>query len=105
MFLADQAQDIHLIYLENDMITVNGPNLLAFDTGIDWDIKRVEGAGSMMGGGLYNMALQRHRLGGDPLRRAARAAQRRRGADVRRRPGRDHVVLGRAAPASAPTSR
>jgi uncharacterized protein (AIM24 family) len=57
VFLADQAQDIHLIYLENDMITVNGPNLLAFDTGIDWDIKRVEGASGMMGGGLYNMAL------------------------------------------------
>jgi uncharacterized protein (AIM24 family) len=59
VFLADRAQDIHLIYLENDMITVNGPNLLAFDTGIDWDIRRVEGAGSMMGGqGLYNLALQ-----------------------------------------------
>jgi len=58
VFLADQAQDIHLIYLENDFITVNGPNLLAFDTGIDWDIKRVEGASSMMGGGLYNMALR-----------------------------------------------
>ena len=57
VFLADQAQDVHLIYLENDMITVNGPNLLAFDTGIDWDIKRVEGASGMMGGGLYNMAL------------------------------------------------
>ena len=43
MFLADPAQDIHLIYLENDFITVNGPNLLAFDSGIDWDIKRVQG--------------------------------------------------------------
>jgi uncharacterized protein (AIM24 family) len=58
VFLADQAQDVHLIYLENDFITVNGPNLLAFDSGIDWDIKRVEGASGMMGGGLFNMALQ-----------------------------------------------
>jgi uncharacterized protein (AIM24 family) len=57
VFLADQAQDIHLIYLENDFITVNGPNLLAFDSGIDWDIKRVEGASSMMGGGLFNLSL------------------------------------------------
>jgi uncharacterized protein (AIM24 family) len=57
VFLADQAQDVHLIYLENDFITVNGPNLLAFDSGIDWDIKRVEGASSMMGGGLFNMSL------------------------------------------------
>jgi uncharacterized protein (AIM24 family) len=58
VFLADQAQDIHLIYLENDFITVNGSNLLAFDAGIDWDIKRVEGASAMMGGGLYNLSLQ-----------------------------------------------
>jgi uncharacterized protein (AIM24 family) len=58
VFLADQAQDIHLIYLENDLVTVNGQNLLAFDSGIDWDIKRVEGASGVMGGGLYNMSLQ-----------------------------------------------
>jgi uncharacterized protein (AIM24 family) len=57
VFLADRAQDIHLIYLENDMITVNGRNLLAFDSGIDWDIRRVEGASGMMGGGLYNTSL------------------------------------------------
>src|SRR5215203_6511743 len=58
VFLADTAQDIHLLYLENDAITVNGANLLAFDSGIDWDIKRVEGASGMMGGGLFNTALQ-----------------------------------------------
>jgi uncharacterized protein (AIM24 family) len=58
VFLADTAQDIHLVYLENDKITVNGPNLLAFDSGIDWDIERVQGASGMMGGGLYNTALQ-----------------------------------------------
>jgi uncharacterized protein (AIM24 family) len=57
VFLADQAQDIHLIYLENDFVTVNGRNLLAFDSGIDWDIKRVEGAGAI-GGGLFNTSLQ-----------------------------------------------
>jgi uncharacterized protein (AIM24 family) len=57
VFLADQAQDIHLLYLENDAITVNGQNLLAFDSGIDWNIKRVEGVSGLMGGGLFNMAL------------------------------------------------
>lgn len=59
VFLADQAQDIHLIYLENDKVTVNGPNVLAFDAGIDWDIERISGgaAGMAAGGGLYNMAL------------------------------------------------
>jgi uncharacterized protein (AIM24 family) len=58
VFLADQAQDVHLIYLENDSITVNGPNLLGFDSGIDWDIHRVQGASSMMGAGLFNMSLR-----------------------------------------------
>jgi uncharacterized protein (AIM24 family) len=58
VFLADTAQDVHLVYLEGEKITVNGPNLLAFDAGIDWDIERVQGASGMMGGGLYNTALQ-----------------------------------------------
>ena len=58
VFLADTAQDIHLIYLEDDSITVNGPNLLAFDSGIEWDIQRVQGASGMMGGGLFNTSLK-----------------------------------------------
>ena len=58
VFLADQAQDIHLIKLENDSITCNGANVLAFDAGIDWDIKKVEGGvASAMAGGLFNMEL------------------------------------------------
>jgi uncharacterized protein (AIM24 family) len=57
VFLAHTAQEIHLIYLENDAITVNGSNLLAFDSGIDWDIKRVEGVSGFVGGGLFNTAL------------------------------------------------
>ena len=57
VFLADSAQEIHLLKLENDAITVNGRNLLAFDSDIDWDIKRVEGASGMLGGGLFNTAL------------------------------------------------
>jgi uncharacterized protein (AIM24 family) len=58
VFLAAEAQDIHLIKLENDSITCNGRNVLAFDEQIDWDITRVEGAGAMLGGGLFNMSLQ-----------------------------------------------
>jgi uncharacterized protein (AIM24 family) len=59
VFLADQAQDIHLVQLENDYITCNGANVLAFDAGIDWDIKKVEGGvAAAMAGGLTNMTLQ-----------------------------------------------
>jgi len=57
VFLADQAQDVHLIKLEDDAITVNGANLLAFDEGIDWDIQRVQGVSGMMGAGLFNTSL------------------------------------------------
>jgi uncharacterized protein (AIM24 family) len=58
VFLADRAQEIHLIYLEDDRVTVNGESLLAFDTDIDWDIERLQGASGMMAGGLFNTVLQ-----------------------------------------------
>lgn len=53
LFLADDAMEIHLINLEDDALTVNGSNVLAFDSSLTWDIKRVEGA-SMMAGGVFN---------------------------------------------------
>jgi uncharacterized protein (AIM24 family) len=56
LFLAHNADEVHLIYLDGDGLTVNGPNILAFDPGISWDIRRVEGAG-MMTGGLFNTTL------------------------------------------------
>ena len=58
VFLADIAQDVQLFQLDNDSITANGANVLAFDSDIDWDIKRVEGVSGMLGGGLYNMELK-----------------------------------------------
>ncbi|HLM27410.1 MAG TPA: AIM24 family protein [Thermoleophilaceae bacterium] len=59
MFLASEAQDVHLIKLENDAITCNGANVLAFDAGIDWDITKVGGGmAGAMAGGLFNMSLQ-----------------------------------------------
>jgi uncharacterized protein (AIM24 family) len=57
VFLADMAQEIQLLRLEGESITANGPHVLAFETGIDWDIKRVEGASGALAGGLYNMEL------------------------------------------------
>lgn len=59
VFLADQAQEIHLIKLENDQITCNGRNVLAFDAGIDWDVTRVKGGVSgALAGGLFNITLK-----------------------------------------------
>ena len=53
VFFADDAMEIHLVNLEDDSLTVNGSNVLAFDSTLTWDIKRVEGA-SMMAGGVFN---------------------------------------------------
>lgn len=53
VFLAKDAWDVHVIDLEGDSVTVNGKNVLAFDSGLTWDIRRVEGAG-MVSGGLFN---------------------------------------------------
>jgi len=56
LYLADNADDIHLFYLENEGITVNGRNLLAFQPQLRWDIQRVQGAG-VAAGGLFNTTL------------------------------------------------
>jgi uncharacterized protein (AIM24 family) len=58
VFLGHLAEDVHLIKLEDDRITCNGQNVLAFDAGIDWDITRLDsGAAGALAGGLYNMSL------------------------------------------------
>ncbi len=56
LFLAHDADEVHLVRLEQDALTVNGPNVLAFEPGGSWDIRRVEGA-SMFAGGLFNTVL------------------------------------------------
>ena len=57
LFLAHNKEKIMILELENERMTVNGENILAFEPGIDWDIHRVEGAGSLAGG-LFNVVLQ-----------------------------------------------
>jgi uncharacterized protein (AIM24 family) len=57
VFFAASAGFVYLIELTGDAVSVNARNLLAFDSTIDWDIKRVQGAG-MASGGLFNTTLQ-----------------------------------------------
>ena len=57
MFLAQDKRKIMILDLENERMTVNGDNVLAFEPSIDWDIHRVEGAGRLSGG-LFNVVLQ-----------------------------------------------
>jgi uncharacterized protein (AIM24 family) len=56
LFLAHNKEKIMILELEDEQMTVNGENILAFEPGIDWDIHRVEGAGRLAGG-LFNVDL------------------------------------------------
>ena len=58
LFVADLASEIQVMYLENDQVSVNGNNVLAFSSSIEWDIHRVQARGAAMTGGLYNVSLR-----------------------------------------------
>lgn len=56
LFLADAAADVHVIELDGgDGLSINGSNVLAFEPGLSYDIRRVEGAaGFRSNAGLFN---------------------------------------------------
>jgi uncharacterized protein (AIM24 family) len=59
VFLAHQAMLVHVLRLNQESITVNGENILAFDTDIEWDVTRVKGGSAgMLAGGLFNIHLR-----------------------------------------------
>lgn len=53
VYFADQAGYINLMHLDNEGISLNSRNLLAFDATLQWDINRTKAAG-MIGSGLFN---------------------------------------------------
>ncbi len=55
VFLANEASDIHLIDLEpGDALSINGANVLAFESTLQYDIKMVQGMGMLSSAGLFN---------------------------------------------------
>ncbi|WP_405166802.1 AIM24 family protein [Nocardia sp. NBC_01499] len=56
LFLADSAADVHIIDLDgSDGLTINGSNVLAFDTSLSYRVQRVQGAaGIASNAGLFN---------------------------------------------------
>jgi len=58
LYLADQGKKITIFDLNNESITVNGNDLLAFEPGIKWDIKLMKKVAGMMAGGLFNVTLK-----------------------------------------------
>lgn len=54
VFLADTAQDVYLVFLENEALSIKGDHVLALDAALSWDIKFNRLAG-MLAGGLVNV--------------------------------------------------
>jgi uncharacterized protein (AIM24 family) len=54
LFLAHSSFELHLIDLDGDSLTVNGANVLAFEPGLTWEIRKVEGA-TVLSGDVFNM--------------------------------------------------
>ena len=57
VYLADEGKKISIINLQGQTLCVNGNDVLAFQDGIDWDIKLMRRVSGMLAGGLFNMKL------------------------------------------------
>ncbi|MCM3767031.1 AIM24 family protein [Neobacillus niacini] len=55
LYLADEGKKIIILNLQNDSIYVNGNDLLAFEPGINWQIKLMKRITGIMAGGLFNV--------------------------------------------------
>jgi len=58
LILADEASEIQIIYLDNDELSINGANVLAFSASVEWDIVRINAPGASMSAGRYNVAMR-----------------------------------------------
>ena len=59
LYLADQKKEIHVIELEaQDALSVNGNDILVFQSSVEWDIKLMKKAAGLIAGGLFNMQLR-----------------------------------------------
>ena len=57
VYLADEGKKVSILNLAGDDLFVNGNDILAFQDGLDWDIKLMKRVTAMMAGGLFNVRL------------------------------------------------
>jgi uncharacterized protein (AIM24 family) len=57
LYLADMGKKVHVLKLAGETFHVNGNDLLAFEPGVDWDIKLMRRVAGMLTGGLFNVKL------------------------------------------------
>lgn len=57
LYLADYGANVVCLPLENDNISVNASNVLAFDAHLEWGVQRVKGIAKFAGQGLFNLGI------------------------------------------------
>ena len=57
LYLADGGKKVSVLDLQGEVIYVNGNDILAFEAGMDWDIKLMRKVAGMLAGGLFNVRL------------------------------------------------
>jgi uncharacterized protein (AIM24 family) len=59
LYLADQGKDVQIIELDpGEQISVNGNDILAFESSVDWDIKMMDSIAGSSSGGMFNVYLE-----------------------------------------------
>ena len=57
LYLADYGANVVVVQLNNDALSVNGTNVLAFDASLQWGVERVKGLAKFAGQGLFNVKI------------------------------------------------
>ena len=58
LYLADYGKDVVIMQLQNEELSVNGKNILAFDATLQWNIEKVPGITMLSGMGMFNVVLR-----------------------------------------------
>lgn len=58
VYLASQNKKVFVFHLNNQSITVNGNDILAFDSNLEWDIKFVTSIAGILSAGLFNVVVK-----------------------------------------------
>jgi uncharacterized protein (AIM24 family) len=58
LYLADYGKDVIVMQLQGEALSVNGKNILAFDSSLQWTIERVQGVSMLSGMGMFNVVLR-----------------------------------------------
>lgn len=72
VWLADRNKRVHVLALEGESLCVNGNDLLALQSALDWDIVMLKSVAGALAGGLFNVQISGRGLvalttHGDPL--------------------------------------